>query len=137
MISGLMMLLGAKWIYVVFQASRQLSTQNYAQEEPKQTNQFKRTYENHKKEKKKKEEYQKSSYKRTSRDHTEAYTIPSPWELLGLAYGCERALVKNKYRALAKQYHPDFARSNGVDEKEAIKKMQKINAAYEEIMRSF
>ena len=132
MISGLMMLLGSKWIFVMFQASRKLSFKSYDREEPKQPNQFKRTYENHKK-----EEYQESSYQSTSEEDIEEFTIASPWELLGLSYGCDRTLVKNRYRTLAKQYHPDSARSNGVNENEAIKKMQNINAAYEEIMRSF
>ena len=52
-----------------------------------------------------------------------------PYRVLGLAPGASDEDVKKAYRRLAKQYHPD---RNPGDEA-AARKMQEINAAYEQI----
>ena len=55
--------------------------------------------------------------------------IEDPYKVLGVSPGASDEEIKRAYRALAKKYHPD---RNPGDE-EAAKKMQQINAAYEQI----
>ena len=52
-----------------------------------------------------------------------------PYKILGLQPGASDEEVKRAYRTLAKKYHPD--RNPG--DKEAARKMQEINAAYDQI----
>ncbi|WP_044412674.1 DnaJ domain-containing protein [Thiomicrospira microaerophila] len=61
-----------------------------------------------------------------------------PYEVLGCSEEDDFAIVKQAYRQLVKQYHPDFMHSKGLDDaqiKTATEKMQAINAAFEEIKR--
>ncbi len=55
--------------------------------------------------------------------------IDDPYKVLGVSPDASDEEIKRAYRQLAKQYHPD---RNPGDE-EAAKKMQEINAAYEQI----
>lgn len=55
--------------------------------------------------------------------------IDDPYKVLGLERGASDEEVKKAYRRLAKKYHPD---ANPGDEA-AARKMQEINAAYEQI----
>ena len=55
--------------------------------------------------------------------------MDDPYRVLGLERGASDEEVKKAYRRLAKQYHPD---TNPGDEA-AARKMQEINAAYEQI----
>ena len=55
--------------------------------------------------------------------------IEDPYKVLGLSPGASDEEVKKAYRKLAMQYHPD---RNPGDEV-AARKMQEINAAYEQI----
>lgn len=55
--------------------------------------------------------------------------IDDPYKVLGLSPGASDEEVKKAYRRLAMKYHPD---RNPGDE-EAARKMQQINAAYEQI----
>ena len=55
--------------------------------------------------------------------------IDDPYKILGVSPNASDEEIKQAYRRLAKQYHPD---RNPGDE-EAAKKMQLINAAYEQI----
>lgn len=55
--------------------------------------------------------------------------MTDPYEVLGLQRGASDEEVKRAYRRLAKQYHPD---ANPGDEA-AARKMQEINAAYDQI----
>ena len=55
--------------------------------------------------------------------------IDDPYKVLGVSPDASDEEIKKAYRRLAKQYHPDL---NPGDE-EAAKKMQQINAAYEQI----
>jgi len=55
--------------------------------------------------------------------------IDDPYKILGVSPNASDEEIKQAYRRLAKQYHPD---RNPGDE-EAAKKMQQINAAYEQI----
>ena len=55
--------------------------------------------------------------------------IDDPYRVLGVSRDASDEEIKRAYRALAKQYHPD--RNPG--DAEAAKKMQQINAAYEQI----
>ena len=55
--------------------------------------------------------------------------IDDPYQVLGLERGASDEEVKKAYRRLAKKYHPD---ANPGDA-EAARKMQEINAAYEQI----
>ena len=55
--------------------------------------------------------------------------IDDPYKILGVSPDASDEEIKRAYRALAKKYHPD---RNPGDE-EAAKKMQQVNAAYEQI----
>ena len=55
--------------------------------------------------------------------------IEDPYKVLGISRDASDDEIKQAYRRLAKQYHPD--RNPG--DQEAAKKMQEINAAYEQI----
>ena len=55
--------------------------------------------------------------------------IEDPYKVLGVSPDASDEEIKKAYRVLAKKYHPD---RNPGDE-EAAKKMQQVNAAYEQI----
>ena len=55
--------------------------------------------------------------------------IEDPYKVLGVSPDASDEEIKKAYRAMAKKYHPD---RNPGDE-EAVKKMQQVNAAYEQI----
>ena len=55
--------------------------------------------------------------------------INDPYQVLGVSPGASDEEIKKAYRRLAKKYHPD--RNPG--DAEAARKMQEINAAYEQI----
>jgi len=154
MIAILCLVIIFKFAFVLIRLSKELNAMNqrkeeerrkqafaYAQERAKREKQreekAKQQEEKRKKEQRERAQYQKSQEQKRERATTQDFHIPTPWEILGLFYGSERAQVKKRYRALARQYHPDYTKRNGMDEAEAIQKMQSINATYEEIMRSF
>ncbi len=53
-----------------------------------------------------------------------------PYSVLGVSPNSSEEEIKKAYKKLAKQYHPDVTGNSP----EAEKKMQEINAAYDEIM---
>ena len=55
--------------------------------------------------------------------------IEDPYKVLGVSPNASDEEVKRAYRALAKKYHPDL----NPGDKEAARKMQEVNAAYEQI----
>ena len=55
--------------------------------------------------------------------------IDDPYKVLGVSRDASDEEIKKAYRRLAKQYHPDLHPGDA----EAAKKMQQINAAYEQI----
>ena len=55
--------------------------------------------------------------------------MTDPYQVLGISRDASDEQIKQAYRKLAKKYHPD--RNPG--DQEAAKKMQEINAAYEQI----
>ena len=55
--------------------------------------------------------------------------IDDPYKVLGVSPGASDEEIKQAYRHLAKQYHPDRNPGDPV----AAKKMQEVNAAYEQI----
>ena len=55
--------------------------------------------------------------------------IDDPYQVLGLSPNATDEEVKQAYRRLAKKYHPDLNPGDPV----AAKKMQQVNAAYEQI----
>ena len=55
--------------------------------------------------------------------------IEDPYKVLGVSPDASDEEIKKAYRALAKKYHPD--RNPG--DQEAARKMQQVNAAYEQI----
>ena len=60
------------------------------------------------------------------------------YEILGSHVTDDMSLIKKRYRALVKKYHPDFIQSNGYNDKTeelAKQKMQEINQAYADIKR--
>lgn len=56
--------------------------------------------------------------------------ILDPYKVLGISAGASNEEVTKAYRKMARKYHPDVNRGN---EKEAMKMMSDINAAYEQI----
>jgi hypothetical protein len=70
------------------------------------------------------------------KEKTKQQTPPPPpkiersaWEILGLAPGKDREIVKKAYRRLARLYHPDINRSP-----EATTQMQRLNQAYDAVL---
>lgn len=55
--------------------------------------------------------------------------IDDPYKVLGVNPGASDEEIKTAYRRLAKKYHPD----RNPNDPEAAKKMQQVNAAYEQI----
>lgn len=55
--------------------------------------------------------------------------MDDPYQILGVSPDASDEEIKRAYRALAKKYHPD--RNPG--DQEAARKMQQVNAAYEQI----
>lgn len=55
--------------------------------------------------------------------------IDDPYKVLGVSPGASDEEIKAAYRRLAKKYHPD----RNPNDPEAAKKMQQVNAAYEQI----
>ena len=55
--------------------------------------------------------------------------IDDPYKVLGVAPDASDEEIKRAYRRLAKKYHPDLNPGDG----EAARKMQEVNAAYEQI----
>ena len=55
--------------------------------------------------------------------------IDDPYKVLGLEPGASDEEVKRAYRRLAKKYHPDL----NPGDQEAARRMQEVNAAYEQI----
>lgn len=55
--------------------------------------------------------------------------IDDPYKVLGVSPDASDEEIKRAYRNLAKKYHPDL----NPGDKEAARKMQEINAAYEQI----
>ena len=55
--------------------------------------------------------------------------MTDPYSVLGLSPGASQEEVKRAYRQLAKKYHPDLNPGDA----DAARKMQQINAAYEQI----
>ena len=55
--------------------------------------------------------------------------IEDPYKVLGVSPDASDEEIKRAYRRLAKKYHPDL----NPGDKEAARKMQEVNAAYEQI----
>ena len=55
--------------------------------------------------------------------------IDDPYKILGVSRDASDEEIKQAYRRLAKKYHPDL----NPGDQEAAKKMQQVNAAYEQI----
>ena len=55
--------------------------------------------------------------------------IEDPYKVLGVSRDASDEEIKKAYRRLAKKYHPDLNPGDA----EAARKMQEVNAAYEQI----
>lgn len=58
-----------------------------------------------------------------------------PYSVLGVSPTASDEEIKNKYRELARKYHPDNYEDDNPLKELANEKMQEINAAYDEIQR--
>ena len=56
-------------------------------------------------------------------------TMRDPYEVLGVSRSASPDEIKSAYRKLAKKYHPDLHPGD----EECAKKMQEVNAAYDQI----
>jgi len=66
--------------------------------------------------------------------------IDDAYKILGVSKHDSMDTIKKAYRKLVRKYHPDIIKSQGKDEdyiKEATKKTQQINQAYEMIKKQF
>ena len=55
--------------------------------------------------------------------------MPDPYQILGVSPNASEDDIKQAYRRLAKQYHPDLHPGD----QQAAQKMNEINQAYEQI----
>lgn len=60
--------------------------------------------------------------------------MTDPYQILGISQNASDEEVKNAYRNLSQQYHPDLHSGNSVMEDIANQKMKEINTAYDTIM---
>jgi len=59
---------------------------------------------------------------------------PSPWEILGVGEGADRAAVKAAYQRKIREYHPDRVADMAPElQRLAEERTKQINAAYETI----
>lgn len=81
---------------------------------------------------------------RRHRDWSKPYvsgrsSILEAYEILECEQSATNDVLKSAYRKVAKRYHPDMLRANGVPEEmiaEATERMSQVNAAWEDIRRS-
>lgn len=69
---------------------------------------------------------------------SQSSSTKNPYQVLGCNESDDFSVIKQAYRRLVKQYHPDYMHSKGVDDSEirkATEKMQEINSAYETIKK--
>ncbi len=65
-------------------------------------------------------------------------SVSDAYETLGADRDDDMSVIKKKYRALVKKYHPDIMKAKGASEdyiKDATQKVQKINTAYEMVKK--
>ena len=65
-------------------------------------------------------------------------SISEAYKILGASAEDDLKIIKKKYRALVKKYHPDIIQAQGADEhyiEDAMQKTQQINEAYETIKK--
>jgi len=65
-------------------------------------------------------------------------SMADAYKILGASKEDELSVIKKKYRTLVKKYHPDIMKAKGASEdyiKDATKKVQEINTAYEMIKK--
>ena len=65
-------------------------------------------------------------------------TLENAYKILGVSSSDDMKTIKKAYRELVKKYHPDIIKAQGKDEnylKEATRKTQEINEAYELIKK--
>jgi len=66
------------------------------------------------------------------------HSISEAYKILGASQSDDITVIKKKYRALVKKYHPDIMKAKGASEeyiKDATIKVQEINTAYEMIKK--
>ena len=62
-------------------------------------------------------------------DVNEVNGLTDPYQVLGISRDASQEEIKSAYRRLAKKYHPDL----NPGDQEAARKMQEVNAAYEQL----
>jgi DnaJ like chaperone protein len=73
------------------------------------------------------------------RSATKQTTLNEAYKILGVSENDDMKTIKKKYRELVRKYHPDIIKAQGKDEaylKEATRKTQEINEAYEIIKKA-
>ena len=65
-------------------------------------------------------------------------SVSDAYKVLGASREDDISVIKKKYRALVKKYHPDIMKAKGASEdyiKDATVKVQEINTAYEMVKK--
>ncbi|WP_457745444.1 DnaJ domain-containing protein [Sulfurimonas sp.] len=79
------------------------------------------------------------TFEQMLKNQTPKTNIEDAYKILGVSSSDDMSTIKKAYRKLVREYHPDIIKSQGKDEaymKEATKKTQEINAAYEMIKKA-
>ena len=88
--------------------------------------------------KKSQQKYRQENRRKYTYTSKKAVYIPEYYRILECTPDDDDAVIKKKYRAMVRKYHPDFTESQTTDtisKAQLLQKMQEINLAYEKIKK--